>query len=142
MLLPAVTLAAACGGEAPAGSGGADGKPVASVVTARGDLRDSPVAAIRGLLEVDRARGCLLLSGRPVLWPVGTTLVDRSPALRLRDGRVVEPGDEVRGDGGNVRVSHAEALANDNVETLRRCAGQDEEVILLTTIRAITAKTP
>jgi hypothetical protein len=53
-----------------------------------------------GTLEIDLDRGCVLLSGHPVVWPNGTTLTSDPPELRFSRGLIARPGDVVRGGGG------------------------------------------
>ena len=51
--------------------------------------------------RVDVQDGCVRLSGEPVVWPVGTTLVRGEPlAIGLPDGVVVVDGGVVAGGGG------------------------------------------
>lgn len=59
-------------------------------------------ALLRGTLELDPDRGCVLLSGKPVVWPAGTTLTTDPPEIHLPGGLNARPGDVVTGGGGEV----------------------------------------
>lgn len=58
-----------------------------------------------GVLSLDVARGCVLLSGHAVVWPAGTTLTRDPPQLHLPGGLTAKPGDTVQGGGGWVPAS-------------------------------------
>ena len=134
VVLLLVAFATACGGQAlPVNERGETKppKPALTIVTAPAGLRDAPMALVGGVLEVDERRGCVLLSGRPVIWPVGTALVHRPLAIRLPDGRTLRPGDALRGGGGAVPASHWPEAMSGDVAALRRCAEKDDQVILL-----------
>jgi hypothetical protein len=75
--------------------------PAPEVLLTRSDNPDfGPSALPGGALEIDLDRGCVLLSGHPVVWPKGTTLTSDPPLVRFPGGLTARPGDVVRGGGG------------------------------------------
>ena len=101
-----VAIAAGCGGDGDAANPA--GEPPATrglaLLTRAPGARDEPTAVVGGLLRFDRKRGCVLLSGRAVVWPSGTTL-DGNTAVRLPSGIVARGGDRVLGAGGVMPAS-------------------------------------
>lgn len=59
-------------------------------------------AIVGGTLDIDPDQGCILLSGKPAIWPAGTTLATDPLEFRLPTGLVLRPGDTVTGGGGEV----------------------------------------
>jgi hypothetical protein len=59
-------------------------------------------AFVGGALQLDPARGCVLLSGRPVIWPADTILEGNPPKIHLTNGLIARHGDNVRGGGGGI----------------------------------------
>jgi hypothetical protein len=69
-------------------------------------------AIVSGVVEIDQETGCVWLSdttgGRaPVVWPLGTRVESEQTGIRLRDGEVLRPGDQVEGGGGYVDANAA-----------------------------------
>jgi hypothetical protein len=69
-------------------------------------------AIVSGVVEIDQETGCVWLSdtagGRaPVVWPLGTRAESDQPGIRLSDGQVVRPGDQVEGGGGYIDANAA-----------------------------------
>ena len=128
-----VAIAAGCGGDGnPANPAG---EPPASrdlaLLTRAPGARDEPTAVVGGLLRFDRKRGCVLLSGRAVVWPSGTT-VHGNTAVRLPSGIVARAGDRVIGAGGVMPASSVASLglvARRDLAVLNRCAGNVEVVV-------------
>ena len=106
-----VAIAAGCGGDGAAANPA--GEPRASrdlaLLTRAPGARDEPTAVVGGLLRFDRKRGCLLLSGRAVVWPSGTTLHGNT-AVRLPSGIAARAGDRVIGAGGVLPASSVASL--------------------------------
>lgn len=72
-------------------------------------------AILRGTLALDPDRGCVLLSGMPVVWPAETTLTADPPELRLPGGLTARTGDTITGGGGEVPA----AAIRQNVDSSR-----------------------
>lgn len=85
----------------------------------------------RGTLEVDLERGCVRLSGQPVVWPTGTTLTGDPPVLRFPGGVTAVPGDTVYGGGGHVPrpVVRASEHVEGDVEAALECARRNTTVV-------------
>lgn len=78
-------------------------EPSSGLLTRSPDRDGGEMAAIvGGTLELDAKRGCVLLSGKPVVWPDGTILTTNPPAVRLPGGLDGRPGDVITGGGGEV----------------------------------------
>jgi hypothetical protein len=109
-----------------------DGPGLSIAVSTPAGARDTPMARVRGVVEFDTERGCVLLSQQAAIWPEGTRLVADPLGLRLADGRLVEPGDRVTAPGGNVPASRESlaGLATGDVAHLLECSGGDEVVLL------------
>ena len=74
------------------------------------------LAGVRGTLT--DTNGCLGLSGSPVIWPEGTTIVSTDPFAIQVDGKTYELGDAVSLTGGNVGRIHDRGL---RVDAPARC---------------------
>jgi hypothetical protein len=75
--------------------------PDPDILLTRADNPDLGMLALPGgTLEIDLDRGCVLLSGRPVVWPTGTALTTDPPLLQFPGGGTARPGDHVNGGGG------------------------------------------
>lgn len=59
-------------------------------------------AIIGGTLELDHERGCVLLDGKPVVWPAGTTLSSDPLELHLPGDLTARAGHRITGGGGEV----------------------------------------
>ena len=93
----AAALALSCGS-------GSIGERLANSLLTRSteDAESEMDAILRGTLEVNSERGCILLSGRPVVWPAGTTLTTDPPELQLPGSLTAMAGDVISGRGGEV----------------------------------------
>lgn len=99
-------------------------------------LRRSPVGGLfemdalpSGTLELDLDRGCVLLSGRAVVWPAGTTLTRDPPQLHLPGGLTAKSGDTVRGGGGALPGAHLRENSNvieGDLDSALACAPEHE----------------
>lgn len=78
-----------------------DSNASAGILTRTLPSEGEMTAIIGGTLAID-ARGCVLVSGSPVVWPAGTTLAADPPAIQLPGGQVVRPGQLVSGGGGEI----------------------------------------
>lgn len=90
-------------------------------------------ALLRGTLALDPERGCVLLSGRPVVWPAGTTLTHTAPELHLPGGLRARSGDEISGGGGAVPASTLRETAlriEGDLEKALACAPRVAEVLV------------
>jgi len=106
-----------------------DGDPVLTHAQPRVGM----LALINGPLDL--VDGCLLLGGRPVMWPPGTTWDEAQQAVMLTyEGRhlILHPGDELPGLGGGVvsSVEYGEYLHPDTIARARACADDDMLVIV------------
>jgi len=92
-------------------------------------------AIVGGTLELDPDRGCLLLSGKPVVWPAGTTLTSDPAELQLPGGLTARSGDVITGGGGEVQAARIRATAiriEGELTGALGCAPADSEVVILT----------
>jgi len=98
----------------------------------------------RGTLEVDLDRGCVLLSGQPVVWPTGTTLESAPPTLHLPGGLTAEPGDTVYGGGGHVPRSVIRGSSNvdGDVDSALDCARAGTSVVFFAASGAAMSVSP
>jgi hypothetical protein len=89
------------------GSSGSLREPLESGLLSRSPetAEDEMDAIIGGTLEIDPERGCILLSGRPVIWPAGTKLTIDPPEVNLPGGLTARAGDAISGRGGEVPAS-------------------------------------
>lgn len=79
--------------------------------------------------------GCVLLSGRPVVWPAETTLTTDPPELHLPHGLEATPGDVITGGGGAVptaRISETALRIEGDLSAALECAPRESEVVVLT----------
>jgi hypothetical protein len=91
---------------------------------------------LRGTLELDSARGCVLLSGKPVVWPAETTLTTDPPEVHLPSGLTARSGDLITGGGGEVpatAIRETGLRIEGDLTTALGCAGADSKVAVLTT---------
>lgn len=94
---------------------------------------DEMTAIVGGTLELDAERGCVLLSGKPVVWPSGTTLTTNPPAVRLPGGLDASSGDVIRGGGGEVPAAGIRETAlriEGDLTSVLSCAPEDGAVIV------------
>lgn len=122
---------------AVAGCGGDAGREsVPGLLTRSEEPNQAEMSAImRGTLELDLDRGCVLLSGKPVVWPAGTTLSEDPPLLRFPNGAEAAPGDLVTGGGGEIpadRLGDTTMSFEGDVQAARDCAPAAEEVVVFT----------
>jgi len=102
LVIALAAMALACGCDLDASENpSADGFLTRSTEGSKDELN----ALIRGTLELDPERGCVLLSGQPVVWPAGTTMTSSPPELHLRNGLIARPGDLITGGGGEASAS-------------------------------------
>ena len=103
-----------------------------SLLTRSAEVDQGEMAGIvRGTLQLDAARGCILLSGRPVVWPAGTTLTKDPPTLHLPRGLSARSGDTVIGGGGEVSSASIQdtlLLIEGDLDAARGCGPADTEV--------------
>jgi len=126
-----VALASAC-------DLGATGRP-----TRHGLLTRSPDgpqedlnAIVGGVLELDLDRGCVVVSGKPVVWPAGTSLTTDPPELNLPGGRTARSGDAITAGGGEVdgaRIGETSTGIEGDLAGALECAPGGSKVLLLAT---------
>lgn len=89
-------------------------------------------ALIGGVLRYDRSHDCFVLEGlgdhTAVVWPTGTRPARRGIGVVLPDGRVVRPGDSVRGGGGVLTVDVARQVGVVKASIPRECLGAERSV--------------
>ncbi|MDQ3121110.1 MAG: hypothetical protein M3Q59_01075 [Actinomycetota bacterium] len=84
------------------------------------------------MLDLDR--GCVLVSGKPVIWPAGTTLTTDPPELHLPGGSTARSGDTITSGGGEVdgaRISETSIGIEGDLAGALECAPADSKVLLL-----------
>jgi hypothetical protein len=88
-------------------------------------------AIVGGGLELDLDRGCVLLSGRAVIWPAGTTLTTDPPQLNLPGDLTARPGDTVTGGGGFVPAAgpRQSGSFDGDLDKALACATEAEVVV-------------
>lgn len=97
------------------------------------DSGDSPDAQIQGTLELDAERGCILLSGMPVIWPAGTTASTEPPELHLPDGSRIRHGEVVTGGGGEIpaaSVQQTRLRIEGDLDAAIACAVSDDVLLI------------
>jgi hypothetical protein len=90
-------------------------------------------AIVGGKLVLDPLRGCILLSGRPVVWPSGTTVTTEPSGLHLPSGLVAKGGDTIRGGGGEIPATAIRDTAlhiDGALSTALDCAAPDSKVVV------------
>lgn len=88
---------------------------------------------VGGFLELDPDRGCVLLSGRPVVWPAATTLTGDPPELHLPGGLTARSGDTITGGGGEVpaaRIRETSIRIEGDLTRALKCAPADSIVLV------------
>jgi hypothetical protein len=126
-----IALASGCalgGSDEPSG----DGLLTRSLEGEEGEM----AAIVGGTLELDFGRGCVLLSGKPVVWPAETTLTTNPPELHLPDGLTARSGDKISGRGGEVpaaRIRETSIRIEGDLTRALTCAPADSEVIVFST---------
>lgn len=122
---------ASCGGDDTAPGAEALAREYRLVTRTNGST-DEPGAEIGGTLAIDARRRCTLLSGRPVVWPLGTQMRDSPLAVVLPGGEEVRSGDSLTGGGGTIPLADIAALSNliegRRISDLRACAFESEDV--------------
>lgn len=90
-------------------------------------------AIVGGGLELDPGSGCVLLDGKPVVWPTGTSLSTDPPEIHLPGDLTARPGDTIRGGGGEVPSATIRETAiriEGDLARALRCAPSAKEVIV------------
>jgi hypothetical protein len=91
-------------------------------------------AVVGGRLGLDLARGCVLLSGKPVVWPAKTKLTTDPPEIHLPNGAVARQGDWIRGGGGEIVASQFDEtrirFGEGNLDDVLACASTDGSVVV------------
>jgi len=123
-----VVLAPGCGAASDESSG--------ILLTRATTGADSEMDALpSGTLEIDLERGCVLLSGRPVVWPAETALALEPPELELPGGLTARSGDTIRGGGGALPAAHVRETAIEiegDVDKALECAPSAESIVVFT----------
>ena len=131
--LPLLALAALAGGCT---LGGSEEPSTDGLLTRSVDSDGAEMAALlRGTLEIDRDRSCVLLSGKPVVWPAGTTLTTDPPELHIPGGLSARSGDVITGGGGEVpgtAIRETALRIEGDLTTALSCAPTDTEVMVFT----------
>ena len=126
LLMAALLTVVGCAGI------GSDGPP--SGLLTRSDDGGSEMTGLpSGRLELDPDSGCVLLSGKPVVWPKGTTLSTEPLELHLPGGQVVRPGDTIAGGGGTVPATTIQESAmriEGDVDKAIACARRGSELVV------------
>ncbi len=126
--LPLVALASSC-------ALGSSGEPSHDgLLTRSHEGEESEMTAlVGGILELDPDRGCVLLSEKPVVWPVGTTVTSDPPELRLPDGLTARSGDTITGGGGEVpaaTIGETAIRVEGDLTNALACAPADSKVLV------------
>jgi len=106
-----------------------------ALVTRSTDENGGEMAAVvGGRLSLDLGRGCILLSGKPVVWPAKTKLTTDPPAIHLPNGAVARQGDWIRGGGGEIVASQFDEtrirFGEGNLDDVLACASTDGSVVV------------
>jgi len=121
-----VALASGCN------SGASEGPSRDGLLTRSPEGQEDLTAIVGGVLDLDR--GCVLVSGKPVIWPAGTTLTTDSPELHLPGGSTARSGDTITSGGGEVegaRISETSIGIEGDLAGALECAPADSKVLLL-----------
>lgn len=92
-------------------------------------------ALLRGTLKLDANRGCVLLSGKPVIWPTGTTMTMDPPVLHLPGGLSARSGDVITGGGGEIpgtAIWETALRIEGDLTRALECAPTDGKVLVFT----------
>jgi len=138
----AAALLAGCGGTS-SGDSSEELSGHSSVVLLTRSPYDGigPQALLSGTLDLDLDRGCILLSGKPVVWPTGTTLTRDPPALEFPGGLTASSGDTIGGGGGEVTGTDIPDTAlriEGDVEGALACAPGETQVVVFNAGSTIT----
>lgn len=93
-------------------------------------------AIVGGVLELDLDQGCVLVSGKPVIWPAGTSLTTDPPELHLPGGRTARSGDTITAGGGEVDgagIRETSTGIEGDLAGALECAPGGSKVLLLAT---------
>jgi hypothetical protein len=129
--LALLALASGCalgGSEEPSG----DGLLTRSPEGEQGEM----TGIVGGTLELDPDRGCVLLSGKPVVWPAETTLTTNPPKLHLPGGLTARSGHRISGGGGEVPaagIRETSIRIEGDLTRALTCAPAGSEVIVFST---------
>jgi hypothetical protein len=91
-------------------------------------------AIVGGILELDPDRGCVLLSGKPVVWPAETTLRGDQPELHLPGSLTGRSGDTITGGGGEVpaaTIRETSIQIEDDLSSALKCAPTETKLLVL-----------
>lgn len=106
------------------------------LLTRSDDSRQGEMTGIvSGTLELDGSSGCILLSGKPVVWPKGTTVTSDPPVLHLPGGAKARTGDTIAGAGGEVpgtRIRETKLGLEGDLTSALECAPEDSAVAIFT----------
>lgn len=138
LLLTLAALASGCGGgsQAESSDNGESQSPNSLLTRSGAENEDEMNAIVGGTLELDPDRGCVLLSGKPVVWPAETTLTADPAELHLPGGLNAKSGNVITGSGGEVRAARIRETAlrvEGDLTTALSCAPIDSEVVVFTT---------
>ena len=92
-------------------------------------------AIVGGKLILDPIRGCILLSGKPVVWPAETTVTSDPRELHLPVGLTARPGDTITGGGGELPAAAIRDTAlriDGDLSSALDCAPADSEAVVFT----------
>jgi hypothetical protein len=108
--------------------------PSRGLLTRSSETNEGEMTAIvGGTLELDPARGCVLLDGKPVVWPTRTTLTVDPPQLHLPGEPTARPGDTIRGAGGEVAsatIGETALQIDGDLTHAIGCAPSEREVLV------------
>jgi hypothetical protein len=130
----AAALLAGCGGASSGDSSDVPSGDTSDALLTRSPYVGlGPQAAITGDLDLDLDRGCILLSGKAVVWPTDTTFTRDPPALHFPGGLTARSGDTVGGTGGEVTgadIPDTTLQIEGDVEKALACAPSNTEVVV------------
>jgi hypothetical protein len=87
---------------------------------------DAMAAEVGGVVEHDPETRCVALSGRPVVWPAGTTARVEPFELVFDDGTVATAGDVVAGSGGYIDFAALVEIDGEAPDFPLACAPEGE----------------
>ena len=108
-------------------SSGPDGRVEGPLLTSTGSANGGMAAIVAGPFTF--RNGCLLLSGKPVVWPESTTWDAEREVLTLPNGDAASVGESLTGGGGFLDLSAvADQFGGNLADAAKRCLGSTGEV--------------
>lgn len=108
--------------------------PSRGLLTRSSEGTDAEMTGIvGGTLKLDPGHGCVLLDGKPVVWPAETTASTDPPELHLPGDLTARSGDTITGGGGEVpaaTIRETELRIDGNLTHALDCAPSESEILV------------